>query len=273
MRAATIAMIVAFLVVQAEGRLLRHQDDPLAAPDNTGYDPVELLCTHKGKIQGWCQDWVSCIKTKAVPAGTQESVRAAWQPADCKEVCGEWPATTPAEGGASLLARKSNITASQAAEAQMLGLKAQATMKDCQASCTKFQDSLSSCVAKLLFEPGQVATMGMPSGKKKPAPEFCTKKDTSCLPDLPIRVQKCQSHETRKVLYNEAIPDDKKRECTLLKSDLEDCKDCPQLQDNYGSQYTTFVGGCMDQLNAYWQATNPTAKVHAIAGATGCKVH
>lgn len=50
-------------------------------------------------------------------------------------------------------------------------------------------------------------------------------------------------------------------------------EDCPQLSENYLSHYHSFVGGCMDQLNAYWAATAPSAAAAAIPGAAGCTVH
>lgn len=257
-------MALTAATLAAAVRLRRGDGGPLDTPDTTGYDPVELLCTHgkdargEKKIQGWCKDWVSCIKSKAAPEGTPAAVMKAWSPADCKEICGEWPSMTPKEGAkkAALVAMGANST-------------------DCQASCTKFQDSLSTCVSKLIFEPGKISTMKGPQTKaaKGENSAFCSMKDTHCLPDLPIKAQRCTADESKAIVSDKKWAEERKKECKIIQSDFEDCKDCPQLKDNYGSHYTAFVGGCMDQLNAYWQAAHPSAGKHAVPGATGCTVH
>mmetsp|Transcript_79356 Transcript_79356/g.202080 ORF Transcript_79356/g.202080 Transcript_79356/m.202080 type:complete len:251 (-) Transcript_79356:123-875(-) len=223
----------------------------LDTPDLTAYDPTDVLCTlskrGKKEIQPWCKNWLACIKTGASPAGDAAAVRSAWKPADCKEVCGKWPATTGPEGG-----RKSFLL--------MIGQGA----KDCEASCANFQKSLTGCVAKILFEPGQVAAMGAPKKGAPPAPAppaQCTGNATSCVPDLPIQYQSCmvKNHPSK---------------CKNLRAAVEDCKDCPALKnENAVSQYAAFVGGCMAQLNAYWQATHSSAGGYAIPGAKGCTVH
>lgn len=228
---------------------------PLDTPDLTPYDPVEVLCglgktdDGKPKISPWCQNWLSCIKSKANPEGSPKAVRDAWSPAPCKEICGHWPATSPKEG--------SFLQASG----------------DCLKSCENFQNSLSTCVATIMFEPGKTAAMGIP--KPGPAPaEICTKKDSPCMPDLAINHQKCLGHKTKKTLdKGYKIPDEVSQGCKMIKFHLEDCKKCPQLQEGGVSQYAAFTGGCMDQLNAYHQATHPQAGSSAIPGAAGCKVH
>lgn len=235
------------------------KDPRLGTPDRTGYNPVEVLCAHgkekdgSAHIQPWCETWVACIRQNAQPAGDQAAVKKAWSPADCREVCGEWPATTPAEG-TSLLAR-SNHT------------------KECQNSCSNFQDSLSSCVATILFEPGKVANMGMPKADAPAPAELCTMKDSPCAPDLDVQAQRCVGHKTKSKLSRgkHEVPAD----CAMINFHLEDCQKakCGQVQSGFKSQYHTFVGGCMDQLNAYWQAANPNAGASAIPGATGCAVH
>eukprot|EP00929_Paragymnodinium_shiwhaense_P034894 TRINITY_DN18937_c0_g1_i1.p2 TRINITY_DN18937_c0_g1~~TRINITY_DN18937_c0_g1_i1.p2 ORF type:complete len:274 (-),score=78.73 TRINITY_DN18937_c0_g1_i1:124-945(-) len=247
-----------------------------AADALPSYDPTEVLCTlgkdsdNKPKIQGWCQNWLECVETKSQPAGDQSAVMKAWSPAPCKEVCGEWPETTPKEG--ALL--QANSTTSAVAALFGLDGKSGGTPV-CVKSCEKFQDSLSKCVAKILFEPGQVAAMGAPDDNKAKAdfPAYCKDKDTPCMPDLPIRQQQCMKHKTKQVVHKVEIPEDKKLECKTIEGDMEHCKDCPQLQPLGQSQYATFIGGCMDQLNAYHQATHPDAGSQALAGATGCKVH
>jgi len=237
--------------------------DPLGTPDLTGYDPVEVLCglgkdnAGKPKIQGWCNDWVSCIKAGAQPAGDQAAVMSAWKPADCKEVCGEWPQMTPPELLQNLFGGVANNTKS-----------------NCQNSCTNFQASLSSCVATILFEPGKVAAMGLPKDGAPKAPEHCLKKDSPCMPDLPFKVQRCLGHKTKKKLYpNKLVPEETEVQCKMDKMNMEDCKDCPQMKGNFVSVYHTFAGGCMSQLHAYWQASHPGAGIAAVPGATGCKVH
>lgn len=226
----------------------------LDTPDITAYDATEVLCA-KGKtadgkpnVQGWCRDWVACVKAKAQPAGDAAAVRAAWKPAECKEYCGVWPVTSKPEGTKFL------------AMSKMLGSKTNST-KDCMSSCTNFQESLTSCVATILFEPGKVAAMGIPDKSKPAAPAHCTAK-AGCMPDLKIQYQKCISKATSPG-----------KDCQTLKASVSDCKDCPQLGENALSLYHTYTGGCMDQLNAYWQATHPSAKEAAVPGAAGCAVH
>jgi len=229
---------------------------PLDTPDLTPYDPVKVLCTLGGKKSKWCDDWMACIKTKASPGGSADDVMKAWDPASCKEICGTWPAMTPKEG-------------------KKLFLLDVHSENDCLKSCGNFQKSLSSCVATIMFEPGKTAAMGLPkTGGPAPA-EICTKKDSPCMPDLAINHQKCLGHSTKKVLdKGYKIPDEISQGCKMIKLNLEDCKKCPQLAaDNAVSQYAAFTGGCMDQLNAYHQATHPEAGSSAIPGANGCKVH
>lgn len=245
---------------------------PLDTPDLTPYDPVEVLCAlgkKNGKlnVQPWCKDWLACIKTKASPAGDPAAVKKAWDPAPCKEICGQWPAVTPKEGAKKkLFLQDANATAA-------LGLLNIHTEGDCLKSCENFQGSLSTCVATIMFEPGKTAAMGI----KKPGPKpdaICTKKDSPCMPDLEINHQKCLGHKTKKVLdKGYKIPDDISQGCKMIKMNLPDCKKCPQLQELGQSKYAAFTGGCMDQLNAYHQATHPKAGSSAIPGAKGCKVH
>lgn len=237
------------------------RSDPLATPDLRQYDPVEVLCTQgrdadgNGNIKGWCKDWLACIEAGAQPKGDAAAVRAAWKPAACEEYCGEWPVTTPAEGS-----QPSSSNATKLLQHRSTGAS---NSSDCMQSCENFQNSLTSCVATILFEPGKVAAMGIPSNKPEPkAPAICTATKTSCMPDLAVRYQKCISSAG------------KLSECKKLKVEVEECKDCPTQQQNFQSHYHSFVGGCMDQLHAYWAATHPRhGAAVAIPGATGCKVH
>jgi len=142
--------------------------------------------------------------------------------------------------------------------------------KDCMDSCGAFEESLARCLATILFEPGRIATMGGAPGSSgsepflgapSPAmPPQCSGVGTNCVPDLPIQYQRCVSQKPLS-------------QCALLKDHMDECKDCPQLSENSLSEYHTFVGGCMDQLNAYWQATHPMAKTAALPRAGGCDVH
>jgi len=242
--------------------------DPLATPDLTGYDPVTLLCAHgknadgSKRIQGWCEDWVGCIKEKAQPTQSDVAVMKAWSPADCKEYCGVWPVTSPAEGD-----NKSFFLQTDKPDTA----RAKSSENRCLESCGNFQKSLSSCVSTILFEPGKVASMGLTKENEPKPLAICTGKNTRCLPDLAIRSQHCLSHKTKHKLSGgkHEIPDD----CGMIKMDLEDCKKCPQLTNTHQSHYHSFVGGCMDQLNAYWQASHPSGKEAAVPGATGCTVH
>jgi len=255
--------VLAWTVDSASLRALRSGkiNPVLDTPDLTAYDPVKVLCTHGTELQSWCQTWVGCVKEKAAPAGDAEAVMNAWKPADCREVCGVWPNMTAPEG--------SNMTAPN----MTAFLEGNGGKRDCMESCGNFQGSLSTCVATILFEPGKVAAM-MPDDQTSDVPDHCTKEDTPCMPDLSVRHQRCLSHKTKAVLNKDhQVPDATKVQCEMLKNDLELCKDCPQLQDNYVSEYAAFTGGCMDQLNAYWQATHPGAGSSAIPGAAGCTVH
>jgi len=272
MKRALLAACLAHGACSAEAarHAQRAANPALETPNLTGYDPAEVLCslgkTAEGspKVQGWCQDWLGCVKAKASPAGDAAAVMGAWAPADCREVCGQWPTLSAPEGqGASLISKARRDSAA-------LGLGAG---RDCLASCGRFQESLSTCVATILFEPGRVASMGLP--KDEPAaPAHCREKSSPCLPDLPIEHQKCIAHKTKKVLdRSHVVPEETQRRCDMIKIDMETCKDCPQSKDGFVSQYHAFVGGCMDQLNAYHQATHPQAGSAAIPGAAGCTVH
>lgn len=247
------------LLFQTSAVHLELANPVLDTPDLTAYDPTRVLCqlgndaSGKPRIQGWCRDWVACIKAGAAPKGDRAAVMTAWKPADCREVCGQWPSMTGPEVSAknrsALLDRKQNFLA--------VG-----SSRDCGTSCQNFQESLSSCVAMILFEPGKVAAMGIPDKNKAPLPAHCEAMNTTCMPDLPIRYQKCMAKSSKP-----------SQECKLLKTDFEECKGCPQVEGKFLSQYHAFVGGCMAQLNAYWQATHPHAGVAAIPGASGCTVH
>jgi len=259
------------------------------------YNEVEVLCA-LGKnssgmpnIANWCQKWVGCIKTKASPGGSQNDVMKAWDPAPCEEICGTWPAMSAPEGKSakavpSLAKHASKLLIPTHPSGQQSSLShlfrewlptfLQSEKKNaCASSCERFKKGLSSCVATILFEPGKVAAMGMPKKAKKAA-AICTKRTTPCQPELPIKHQRCLGHNTKRVLdASYKVPAQVARECKLIKMNMESCKKCPQLQDNYGSKYTAFTGGCLDQLHAYWQATHPEAGESAIPGAKGCTVH
>lgn len=64
--------VVALAPALAGATFLRSAGEPgvLDVPDLRAYDPVEVLCARgkdasgKAKIQGWCQNWMSCIKSK-----------------------------------------------------------------------------------------------------------------------------------------------------------------------------------------------------------------
>jgi hypothetical protein len=212
-----------------------------------GFDPVALICSPGGKEQQWCTDWLKCIKDKSVPDG-KAKVMEAWDPAPCEEVCGKWPATT---------------------SPGLLQLKGEPE-GNCMGSCANFQESLASCVGTVLFEPGQMATMGGGStDSAPPMPEHCAAANSTCLPDLPVKYQACVSNKA-KVLLNRADPHD---HCEQVVADYDECRNCPQLQGNFASEFHTFIGGCMDQLHAYHQATMPAQGTAAIPGANGCKVH
>jgi hypothetical protein len=250
-------MVVALIVFLP---MLVTAADPLHTPDLTAYDPVKVLCTlgrdadGNPKIQDWCEDWTKCIKTKAIANGTEAAVKDAWDPADCREVCGVWPSMS---------------------FAQLRGKAKSSDSKDeCVKSCDNFQSSLSMCVAKIMFEPGQVSAMGSSDSSNASPPAICTEKDTPCVPDLAIKHQKCLGHKTKATLDDTyTIPKAIEDACALIKSDLDDCKTCPQLDEDSQSEYAAFTGGCMDQLNAYHQATHPNAGDAAIPESKGCQVH
>lgn len=222
---------------------LRHASG-LASGDPDPYDPVLLLCSLGKKkdgsrnIQGWCKDWLSCIKEKAVAKGSDAAaVKEAWGPADCKEYCGEWPAMT------EFVLHLSNKSLAS-------------TTKGCQRSCKNFQESLSECVATVLFKKGQFATHDLVPND---VPAHCTEKDTPCLPHLKLKYQKCVA---------ETCSDIEK-----LKSEVDKCSECPNFGDQGTMKFQAYIGGCMDQLNAYHQATHPDAGPARLPGATGCQVH
>merc|ERR1712061_51564 len=81
----------------------------LRTPDRTPYDPTMLLCQlgkdteGKPKIQSWCKKWLTCIKKASQPKMDAAAVLTAWKPADCREVCGEWPVLKSPKKKAALL--------------------------------------------------------------------------------------------------------------------------------------------------------------------------
>jgi hypothetical protein len=225
----------------------------LRAQQPEGYDPVQLLCSPGGKEEKWCSDWLACIKEKSTPEG-KSKVMEAWDPAPCEEICGKWPVTTPP----GLL--------------QSWGK----TKGGCMDSCENFKTSLASCVGTVIFEPGQMATMGGGSAEpERPMSENCKAANATCLPDLPARYQECVSHKADLKLGRKLKPDrmEARANCDQVIEDFDECRNCPQLQGTFAQEFTGFIGGCMDQLHAYHQATMPAQEEAAIPGAKGCKVH
>jgi len=144
-------------------------------------------------------------------------------------------------------------------------LVAEGSSSDCMKSCESIYSSLSTCVATVLFEPGKVQIMGLPDKKEKvdkKVPAQCVGKNTSCKADLPVNYQRCMASSSNPA-----------KDCKALKSEVDDCKGCPQLEAKYLTQYQAFVGGCMAQLNAYYTGTHPTAGVAVFPGPKGCKLH
>merc|ERR550514_1052484 len=139
MRSAAVAVVlVASLGLSSAATLRsahRHVQDPLNTPSQIGYDPMDLLCTLGKKKQGWCVDWLKCIKANA--AGQASKVKEAWDPADCEEYCGVHPVTTPREGTSFM--QRAN---SSSALVGLFGNRAGVSTKDCMSSCSNFQSSL-----------------------------------------------------------------------------------------------------------------------------------
>merc|ERR1719389_971908 len=118
----------------------------------------------------------------------------------------------PKEGGTFLQAPNSS------AALRLLGFHSQS---NCLKSCENFQESLSTCVATIMFEPGKTAAMGIPKKDGKKPAEICTKKDSPCMPDLEINHQKCLGHNTKRVLdkgYD--IPKEISTGCKMIKMNL-----------------------------------------------------
>jgi hypothetical protein len=254
-------------------RNLARPADALAVPDNTGYDPVTVLCSKGKKVQGWCKDWISCIKAGAQPDQDAAAVLKAWKPAECKEICGVFPATTGLEGTNLMQAHGSAAgTANTSLAAQRLF--GASDKKGCVDTCGSFKEKLSTCVAKILFEPGMVANMGLPSGDPKPkGPAYCTEKGTPCVPDLPIRHSKCVNEKAKATWRGDKLDPMVEKSCKMVANDMDHCEDCPSNDVAGQSEYAAFAGGCMTQLNLYWQATHPEAGEFALPGAEGCQVH
>lgn len=211
---------------------------------------------------------MKCVKEQASPAETPAAVMKAWKPASCKEVCGLWPARA-----ASLIQKANTSTA-----LTFLDLHSMAP-DECIASCNNFQKSLSTCVATIMFDQGRIAAMaGKPPAK---GPKICeTQPETPlepspCFPNLPIQNQMCAKHRTAKILEpSYEAPEGVAQSCKLIAEQMDECKDCPQLQGGYQTQYVAFTGGCMDQLNAYWTASNyGVAGEAALPSEQGCRVH
>jgi len=271
-------------------------DPALAVPDTTPFNPITILCNAKAagtdgfsseaeslfratfgnddqvNKETWCKDWLQCIKDKSMMTQDKDGVLQAWAPADCKEVCGKFPAETPLEGQKFL-----QVGDQLARTARLFSLGGNATKFDCVESCGRFQKSLSSCVATILYEPGQVTVMGAPGQKAKgpEPPKWCSDKGTPCVAELQSEHQKCLVEKTKFVVKGAEVPGDLKKKCADLADDMDHCKGCPQMDESFATAYYAFTGGCMQQLHAYYQATHPGAKNAAIPGATedGCKVH
>jgi hypothetical protein len=227
------------------------------------YDPVQVLCAlgKDKQVSPWCKDWVSCIRKKASPKEDQAAVMKAWAPAKCEEICGKWPVAPPP--------KFLQLASKPSAALAFMHLQSRDA---CTKSCKAFQSSLSSCVATIMFDKGKLSP---PKMVKKKGAAVCTMKNSPCLPDLAIQHQTCLRHRTAKVLDNSyKVPDDDAAACKMIADNMEDCKDCPQLADDYSSHYVAFTGGCMDQLHAYWQATNfQAAGRFALPMGTGCQIH
>jgi len=220
--------------------------------DMAPYNPTSLLCQRgkdEPKIQSWCEKWLTCIKTKSQPDMDAAAVLAAWKPTDCREVCGKWPVLKKA----ALLQQHERGF-----------LAAESSSSDCMGNCQSMHSSLSTCVATVLFEPGKVQLMGLPGKKEeeKKVPVQCVGEKSPCKAELPVNYQKCMASSSKPT-----------KDCKALKTEVDDCKDCPQLNAKYLTQYQAFVGGCMAQLHAYRLATNPKAGVAAVPGPKGCKMH
>lgn len=250
-----IAMAIAFADSSVNAAILRGR---IPTPDLTSYDPNDLLCKRGDRrILDWCKDWLTCIKSSAAGQGTPEAVLDAWSPAECHTMCDALPLSM-----ISILGKRNrNETSTSYA----------GPTPECLESCENFKTSLSGCVAKILFEPGQIATM-MPDVPAEGA-EICTIPDTPCLPDLPIQHQHCVADGAAARAIGNALTSEREAECSQFEANMEECKDCPQVAGMYDSEYFTFVGGCMDQLNAYHAATHPQAQGAALPGAVGCTVH
>lgn len=130
----------------------------------------------------------------------------------------------------------------------------------CLQSCERFKTTFSTCVSTIIFDPGRLGNMGglkkqQGGGLRKKVPEVC--KEEACMPDLPIKRQRCVHHRTQLVLnpdYN--TPEEVRDSCPHIEKAFEDCKDCPQLNGDYQTQYAAFTGGCLDQMHAYYKATS-----------------
>lgn len=130
----------------------------------------------------------------------------------------------------------------------------------CMVSCENMFNNFATCVSTIVFEPGKLSNMGMPSrkGLRTKPPAICTMKDTPCMPNLAVRHQKCLHHRTSSVLNpSYHVPEEDHEMCHYIEKDFDECRDCPQLSEEYMTQYAAFTGGCMEQMHAYRRATGP----------------
>lgn len=143
----------------------------------------------------------------------------------------------------------------------------------CVQSCENFKKTFSTCVSTIIFQPGKLANMGMPTedgSQRKKIPEVCTDKDTRCMPDLGIKRQRCIHHRTHSLLNKDYVtPEEDRVACPGIERDYEDCKDCPQMDEKYTTHYAAFTGGCLDQMHSYRTAAGP-APPFGIPRETGC---
>lgn len=156
-----------------------------------------------------------------------------------------------------------------------MGFKKKQKKSECMVSCENWKRSFSTCVATIIFEPGKLANMGM-AGKgdlRDKVPEICLQKETPCMPELAIHHQRCIHHRTHSILNADYhVTEEVYDTCKHIEEDFDQCKECPQLSENYKTQYAALTGGCLDQMHAYRQSTTPLDPNYGIPRESGCSL-
>lgn len=268
-------------------------DDHGEEPEGSESNPGQKDAGEEGEFRpegmdGMMPDWVSylkddheALKSEQQPGKpnrknmTRKTLKVKCLPWVSKEDCSRQKKMLERVGKTAGFHRKRRAESETVHKAAFLQASTQ-EIDACVQSCENFKQTFSTCVSTILFEPGKLVNMGMgqrrDGGLRKSVPPACTG-DTHCMPNLAVKYQKCKHYQTQKLLNPELkVPVEMEFTCPFIEADYEDCKECPQLGEQYLTQYAAFTGGCIDQMHAYRQATAPPDSNFGIPREAGCSL-